>query len=191
MDINSNLKFQILEKIKSLSKIETKKNFWNITYNQGVFLSFFSNLYKPTNILELGTSNGYSTLFLLKELDYKINLTTIEIEKNRFEIAKDNLNFLTKDHNIELLNNDFFNNNLNLKKKYDLIFIDLCQSKYLEVLTLLEKRDLYDKKRFRIIFDNIITHKNNHEDLFNYIKKKYNYELVELDNGFLILYSLK
>ena len=80
----------ILNKLKKLEELKKKITYWNISFEQGNFLSNLVLEKKPENILEIGTSNGFSTLFLALNLDAKCNLTTIEINKNRFEEAKRN-----------------------------------------------------------------------------------------------------
>ena len=70
-----------------------QSNNWNITWEQGVFISNLIKIKQPKNILEIGTSNGYSTLWIAKELNTESKITTIEINQKRADEAKINFKF--------------------------------------------------------------------------------------------------
>jgi len=170
--------------LKSLKK-EKKKN-WNISWNLCMFLTNLIEINKPKRVLEIGTSNGFSTLCLLKNLPLTSKIYTIEINNTRFEEAKQN--FLKYSKNIFQIKGNVFEilkDKKKLNEKFDLIFIDAAQDRYKEILLLIEKRCILNKNSL-IIFDNILTHKST-KSLFDLVKKKYIYELIEIDSGFLIL----
>jgi len=63
----------------------------NITPDTGLFLSLIIQAVKATKVLEIGTSNGYSTLWIadaLRNIDGKV--TTIEVSQKKASMAKDN-----------------------------------------------------------------------------------------------------
>lgn len=70
---------------------ETKNDFWNISRETGNFIEFLIKVSKTQNVLELGTSNGYSGLRIalaLKETGGK--LTTVEYWEKRRSVAVEN-----------------------------------------------------------------------------------------------------
>ena len=69
-----------------LAELEkTQKEFWNIPRKTGVLLNMFIKMMNSQNALEIGTSNGYSGLWLAKALkETGGKLTTIEFYENPF-----------------------------------------------------------------------------------------------------------
>ena len=70
---------------------KTQKQFWNVARVTGEFLNLLIRTAKSKNVLELGTSNGYSGIWIgkaLKETGGK--LTTIEFYEKRIKPARDN-----------------------------------------------------------------------------------------------------
>ena len=58
---------------------KTQKEFWNIPRTTGVLLNMFVKMLNAQNVLEIGTSNGYSGLWLAKALkETGGRLTTIK-----------------------------------------------------------------------------------------------------------------
>ena len=77
------------EVLKELEK--TKKEFWNIPRKTGILLNMFIKMMNAQNVLEIGTSNGYSGLWLSKALkETGGRLTTIEFYEKRQSIAIEN-----------------------------------------------------------------------------------------------------
>lgn len=190
----------ILKQLKLMQSLKDSENFWNITWDQGIFISNLILIKKPQNILEIGTSNGFSTLFLAKNLDYDTNsiknhkIDTIEVNKERFEISKQNF---CKCNISDIINSHLGNVYDIIPKlncKYDLVFIDAEQENYFNLLGNIEKYDLLNKEAC-IIFDNILNHdstKNFIVKINDYITetKKYHLEIIDLGSGFLYLRRL-
>lgn len=58
---------------------KTQKQFWNVARVTGEFLNLLIRTAKSKNVLELGTSNGYSGIWIAKALkETGGKLTTIE-----------------------------------------------------------------------------------------------------------------
>lgn len=77
-----------------------------------------------TTILEIGTAIGYSTINFANNKCVKL-ITSIERDKERFEIAKNNV-ISSCLNNIELINDDALNTIID--KEYDLLIIDAAKS---------------------------------------------------------------
>lgn len=177
----------IFETLTQLQKNKQNSNNWNITWEQGYILSQYILLKNPNQILEIGTSNGFSTLWLALEIEEDSNITTIEINKKRFLEAK-NIFTNLKLNNITQINEDIFNilKKKELNQKFDFVFIDAVQSFYLDLLNKLFENNLLEKESI-IIFDNINSH-TSMDSFLSEIEKNYSHEVLDFGSGFLILF---
>lgn len=134
-------------------EIYAKEN--NVPIIEKDSLLYIINLIKEKNIktiLELGTAIGYSSInFALTKED--IYITSIERDINRFNKAIENINKSNLQNRITLINEDIFN--VQLKDKYDLIFIDAAKSQNEKFLNMF-KNNL--NKKGLIIIDNMNFH---------------------------------
>ena len=127
-----------------------------ISISQCHFLHLIIKIYNPTNILELGTFTGLSTLTMGLAMNKNAFLTAIDKNKDTSNIAK---NFfikakLEKKINLIVRNaNESIKDLIKNKKIYDLIFIDADKENYINYfensLKLLNKSGL-------IITDNVL-----------------------------------
>jgi len=79
------------------------------------------------NLLEIGSAVGYSAICFSK---FAKHIDTIEIDEERAEEAKNNINELGLNEKINVIYGDALDVLPKLKKKYDIIFIDASKSKY-------------------------------------------------------------
>lgn len=77
------------------------------------------------NILEIGSAIGYSSIRMALVSD-DIRVTTIEKDKERYDVAVDNINKMNLSDRINIINDDALNTNV--EGLYDLIFIDASKS---------------------------------------------------------------
>lgn len=99
------------------------------------FLQIFIQSVRPKNILELGTSIGYSTTMMAFAAEKcGAQITTIEKDKVVACVAQENFRKYKVDYIINLINEDVFSILPVLKQEYDLIFLDLYNGLYPEVL---------------------------------------------------------
>ena len=176
-------------KLKDLQKQKAISKLWNMTYEQGIFLSNLIDMKKPKKVLEIGTSNGFSTLFLAKNLNEGSTIDTIEINEERFTLAKRNFEFC-KLENIKQHLGDVFGILPALTSKYDFVVVDSVQSRYLELMDIFVSLDILEKEHI-LIFDNVISHNHNGnlDDFLKYMKDNYIVELLDLGKGFLFAKS--
>jgi len=112
--------------------------FWNINPHNGMFLGILVRAMKAKAVLEIGTSNGFSALFLgfaLKDTGGK--LLTIDIDPNKIAIAKENIKKAGLDDVIEVMQGDAHQIVPKLNKEFDMIFLDadhLNNNTYLDEL---------------------------------------------------------
>ena len=63
----------------------------NVAPNQGKFLSILASIQGATNILEIGTLGGYSTIWLARALPADGRLVTLELDPKHAGVARRNL----------------------------------------------------------------------------------------------------
>lgn len=181
-------------KLNEISLNCSHSSYWNISYDLGKVLYSKILEFGVRNVLEFGTSNGFSTLWIAKGMLDKDNffIKTIEVDDSRFLEAKKNFEECGVLDNICQLKTEIFefleNLDLGNEIEYDLIFLDAMQRRYLDVVKLIEEKKLLRKGGI-IIADNVISHKNMDEFL-DYMKENYSCEIVEIDSGFLIARSV-
>ncbi|MBA7581264.1 tRNA 5-hydroxyuridine methyltransferase [subsurface metagenome] len=91
--------------------------------------------------LEIGTSNGYSGLWLgLAFQQTGGTLITIEIEKKRAEEARENFNDAGLDKVIDSRINDAFSEIPEIEGDFDFVFIDAWKPDYIDFFKLLRSR---------------------------------------------------
>lgn len=104
---------------------------WSVPQNTAELLEFFTVATKSKKILEIGTSAGYSTLYLAMGATYnKGKVITIEKLKEKVNLAKENFK-KSKLKNIQLLAGNAEEILKNKKiGKIDLIFLDADKENY-------------------------------------------------------------
>jgi len=176
---------------KLLNELENfgKNNFtFNIPAETGKFFYNLVLISKSKNILEIGTSNGYSTIWLAEAAKQnKGRVLTIEISENKIKMAKENFN-RAKLKNIKIIQGDAIKEIPKLKEKYDFMFIDAIKKDYIKYLKLNEKNL---KKNSVIVADNAIIFKDKMQDYLNYLQNNKNYSSVLVPIGTGVEFSLK
>ena len=127
---------------------------------------------KAKNILELGVYLGYSSIRILKNLDNKSKLTSIESNKKFADIALEHINISGLSENHKLIVGKSNEVIPELNEKYDFVFIDHWKELYLEDLKSLEKNNLI-KNNAWIFADNVILF--NLEDYLDYVRSSSKY----------------
>lgn len=138
-----------------LEKLEdyAKKNKIPIMQKDGI--EFLTNYIKKNNIkriLEIGSAIGYSAIKMAL-VDIDINVTTIERDAERYNIAIKNIEEFNLSNRINIILSDALE--IELKDKYDLIFIDAAKSQYIKFF---EKFDKNLNTGGVIVTDNLSFH---------------------------------
>jgi predicted O-methyltransferase YrrM len=89
---------------------------------------------KPDAVLEIGTAIGYSTLLLSAVIGPGGQITTIEHDLERIEIAREYLAEAGVSNQIELLAGDAGQILSRISGPFDLVFIDAAKGQYLDYL---------------------------------------------------------
>ena len=116
--------------IQSKGKKEVIK-LWRISFEKGLLLHNLIIQSKPKRILELGTSIGYSTLFLA-DAAKKVGgfVESIEVMNEKCSIARSNLDKAGLSKYCKITNANILNAIKPYKEKIDFLFMDANKSQY-------------------------------------------------------------
>ncbi|MDR1168262.1 MAG: O-methyltransferase [Heliobacteriaceae bacterium] len=165
-----------------LAKLETsQKEFWNISRVTGRFLNILVREANAENVLEIGTSNGYSGIWLgsaVRRTGGK--LITIEYWEKRLSIAKENFIKCGLADYIEAIQGDAIEvlNALPADYTADFVFIDANKSQYLQYFEIIDK---HLKPGGIIACDNVLSHKEKCRPFIETVNARPDYYNVILD----------
>ncbi len=109
---------------------------WNVSPETGRFFHFMLQAMVARRVLEIGTSNGYSTLWLVDALEKTGGwLTTLEQDEKKVEMATENLEKADLKDRVEIIHGDARETIEDLDKRFDFIFIDADKESYVHYLT--------------------------------------------------------
>jgi len=159
---------------------ESISRLWNVGTETAELLSLLVMIKKPKIILELGTSNGFSTFHLA--FPTLTQIYTIDVENARQDLAKDNLQSFK---NIIFITERIEDYLPKIDYEIDLLFIDANKTNYLKYLQLLENHLSNDAL---VIADNIDTHLENTTNYSDYVRNSDLYTTIHLniDAGLLV-----
>lgn len=142
---------EYLEKLKQIAN----KNHIPIIKDEGCdFLIEFCKKHQPKQILEIGTAVGYSGSFMLNSSKDSF-LTTIEINKNSYNTAKETFKQQNLENRVNCILGDAKQVISLIKGSFDLIFLDGPKGQYLAYYDTLKQ---LLKKGGYIIADNVYFH---------------------------------
>ena len=168
---------------------QTNVGYFNIPASTGKFLYNLVLISKAKNILEVGTSNGYSTIWLAEAAKHnKGKITTIEISESKAKMAKENFQRAKLAKIIKIIHGDALIEIPKLREKYDFIFIDAIKSNYIKYIRLAEKNL---EKGCIIVADNAIMFKDKMQNYLNYLQNNKNYSSVLVPIGTGVEFSIK
>lgn len=173
---------------------ETQKDFWNISRVSANFLNMLIKISWAKNVVEVGTSNGYSGIWIANALKKTGgHLTTIEYYEKRITLAQENFKKCDVDDIItikqgsatEVLEELCADENFTI----DLAFIDANKGEYIKYFDIINPRL---KKGGIIAADNITSHADKVAPFVDKIKSDPNYqvEILDLPAGMLLAYKL-
>ena len=120
---------------------KTQHDFWNISRQTAEFISMLIKIAKPSKVLEVGTSNGYSALWIADALKVANNdghLWTIEFYEKRQCIARENIQNCGLSDYVTFLQGSAREIIKSLEFVPDFVFIDACKQEYIDYFNLLK-----------------------------------------------------
>ena len=143
------------ELIEEMEKYAQEHNVPILSWQSAEFLEQLVVLKDPKRVLELGTAIGYSSIRIARNLKGKSVIHTIEKSTDNIVVAKEYISKSGVANKIKLLEGDALNIMPQLKKKYDLIFLDADKEDYKRLfdysLVLLRRGGL-------LVVDNLLWH---------------------------------
>ncbi len=110
----------------------------NVPPEDGRLLRLFTEATNAGHVVEIGTSNGYSSIWFclaLKRTGGK--LTTFEIDHDRATLARDNFKRAGVERIVTLIEGDAHEEVTKLKEPIDIIFLDADKSGYIDYINKL------------------------------------------------------
>lgn len=182
-----------------LSNLEkTKNSFWNLDRECANFLNTLIKIKNAKNVLEIGTSNGYSGIWILEALkETKGKLTTVEYWEKRQSVARANFSKCVPEVYAEskigaaviVLEDMLDEIKQNKREKFDFVFIDANKKEYIEYFELIDKMI---NKGSVILADNILTHYKKVEEYVNALfdNPSYQSQILPFGAGMMLSYKI-
>lgn len=177
--------------LKELKKYGEDNNIPNITERNAFYLGKLMQERKIQSLLEIGTANGYSSIYFANTISpHGGKITTIEFSQLAYEMAGENIEQSGLSEHIIQYYGDAREIIPYLTESYDMIFIDGLKKATLDFFLLARKKL---KSWGIIIIDDVMKFRHKMEDLYSYLEKQsipYRLEKIDDDDGIMILENL-
>jgi predicted O-methyltransferase YrrM len=182
------MKTHLINILKTLQK--TVDVYWNVGPETGQFLNLLIKSAGSKTVLEIGTSNGYSGIWMAEALvETKGHLYTIEShKKERFGLATENFKKANLSKIITQILGHAPEAIPKIPKKFDLIFLDATKYEYPDYLKALTNRT---KKGSIIIADNITSHEKELKPFLKQAHSLKNFTSFKLNIGKGLLITIR
>ncbi|MDM1384048.1 class I SAM-dependent methyltransferase [Myroides marinus] len=175
-------------KSEDAQKTDRLDKWRNIEPESAEFLSLLIKTKNAKKILELGTSNGFSTLWLAEAVSHNQGeIISIDIERDRTNKAFENLKQFELQSYVELLTYDAGQYLADTTLDFDLILLDAERSYYTGYWKDLER--LLDQSESSIlVVDNVISHEADVEEFIAMIdEQKFKKVVLPIGAGLLLV----
>ncbi len=128
---------KILEVLDDMYKNQSR-GMMNVPPEDGRFLRIITEAMNAKHVVEIGTSNGYSGIWILLALSSTGGkLTTYEIDAGRAKLARENFKRAGVDKIVTLVEGDAHEEVPKLKEQIDILFLDADKEGYIDYLNKL------------------------------------------------------
>jgi caffeoyl-CoA O-methyltransferase len=165
--------------------------FWSVPRKDAEFLHLLVKATRARNVLELGTSQGNSAVWMglaLEETGGR--LTTIEIDRERYDLARRHVSDAGLSQRVTLIKGDAHGEVAKLQGPFDFVFLDADKEGQVEYFN-----KLYPKKLVPggiLVVHNAIRQASSMKDYLEMIRKHPDFDTVTLsvtmDDGFCLSY---
>jgi caffeoyl-CoA O-methyltransferase len=157
----------VLNRLEKLSKAH--EEYANIPPETGRFLHILTVAIRAKSILEVGTSTGYSTVWLADALRTTSGkLVTFEIDSKRVKLARESFQDARVDGYITLRHESALSALPKLHGPFDLAFLDAAKEEHLQYFQLAFPNV---RPGGVIVSDNAISHQRELQHFLNYVRK--------------------
>jgi caffeoyl-CoA O-methyltransferase len=175
-----------------LEEMDSKgQKFWSVPRKDGEFLHLLVKATRARRVLEIGTSQGYSAIwigFALEETGGRLN--SIESDRERAELARKNLSEAGLSSLVNVIRGDAHAEVAKLGGPFDFVFLDADKEGQVDYF-----RKLYPKKLAPgavLLAHNAIRQASSMKDYLDMIQKQEDFDTVILsvtmDDGFCLSY---
>ncbi|MCX6743290.1 MAG: class I SAM-dependent methyltransferase [Candidatus Parcubacteria bacterium] len=169
--------------LAKLEELNQQGGQWNISRETGQFLHDLVLKKKPEVMLEIGASNGYSTIWLAMAARHVgAKFYTFEFVPDKVRDLVHNLQIAKLIQYVDIIPDDANKRLKHWQEKVDFVFLDGRKNEYLAQLKFLEPNL---NEGAIIVADNVISHKHVLEEYLYYVRndKKYKSELKDIGTG--------
>jgi caffeoyl-CoA O-methyltransferase len=165
--------------------------FWSVPRKDGEFLHLLVKATRARNVLELGTSHGFSAIWMglaLEETGGR--LTTIEIGKERYDLARRHVSEAGLSQRVTLIKGDAHVEMAKLEGPFDFVFMDADKERQMDYFNKLYPKKLPPGGILAV--HNAILAANSMKDYLEMIRNHPDFDTVILsltmDDGFCLSY---
>jgi caffeoyl-CoA O-methyltransferase len=210
MSMGQALTFRSAEAAESMAEVEKKakeelekimkemeaqgKGYLAVPRKDGQFLNFLVKVARAQNVLEIGTSIGFSAIWMgagLEETGGK--LTTIEILEERVQKAKENVGKAGLTHRVNFKQGDAHQIVTTLEGSFDMIFLDADKEGQAEYFKKLHPNKLAPGGL--LLCHNAIRSRDQMKEYLDLVSKHPDFDTViisaTMDDGFALSYRHK
>jgi predicted O-methyltransferase YrrM len=175
-----------------LDEMDTRGHqFWSVPRKDGEFLHLLVKATRAKKVLELGTSHGFSAIWMglaLEETGGR--MTTIEIDRERYDLARRHVSEAGLSHRITCIKGDAHAEVAKLEGPFDLVFMDADKEGQMDYFKKLFPRKLVPGGILSV--HNAIRQANSMKDYLEMVQKHPDFDTVILsvtmDDGFCLSY---
>ena len=157
------------------------KGMMNVPPQDGRLLQMLIKMSGAKNVLEIGTSNGVSAIWMalgLEETGGK--LTTLEIDPVKVKLALENFRKAGVDDRVRLIEGDALQTLRTLTETYDLVFMDAAKQQHKDYLDIIYPRI---SKGGIIVAHNAVRQAFSMRDYLDYVRNHPELDTVILTTG--------
>ncbi len=159
---------------------------WSVPRQTGEYLYNYVLTHKPKVILELGTSSGYSAIWMAAAAQsYGGHVYTVEVAEPKITLAQSYIDRVGLQDSITIIPGMVGDVLATWEKPIDLLFLDADKMNYLGYIQAIEPMFA---EGATLIADNVLDFAHLMQDFLSYIETsdRYQSEVVTIDHGLLV-----
>ncbi len=159
---------------------------WSVPRQTGEYLYNYVLTHKPKVILELGTSSGYSAIWMAAAAQsYGGHVYTVEVAEPKITLAQSYINRVGLQDSITIIPGMVGDVLATWEKPIDLLFLDADKMNYLGYIQAIEPMFA---EGATLVADNVLDFAHLMQDFLSYIETsdRYQSEVVAIDHGLLV-----